>query len=50
MYYLFTYVFTRAKAIGILWSICLGVHILRFFPCAAFIGNIPLLKALRANS
>ena len=53
--------FTCARAIGHLWSICLGAKNLSqlakskeceanicslSFPCAAFIGNIPLLKEL----
>ena len=50
--------FTCARAIGNLSSICLGVNILshvakserRPSPCAAFIGNIILLKALRVVS
>ena len=56
--------FTYAGAIGNLWSICLGVNIFRclakseafeanmyecFFPRVSFIGNIPLLSALRVN-
>ena len=49
---------TWTRAIGNLWSICLGVNILnrvdksegRPSPCAAFVGNIPLFKALRVNS
>ena len=42
--------FTCARAIGNLWSICLGVKVINHFPCFSFIGNIPLLKALRINS
>ena len=42
--------FTCARAIGNLWSICLGVNILSPLPFVAFIGNIPLLKGLRVNS
>ena len=42
--------FTCVKAIGNLWSICLGVNIFNSFPCVDFIGNIPLLKALIVNS
>ena len=42
--------FTSARAIGNLWSICLGVNILSPSPFVAFIGNIPLLKALRVDS
>ena len=42
--------FTCASAIGNLWSICLGVNILNPFPYSSFIGNIPPLKALKANS
>ena len=54
---------TCARATGSLRSICLGVNILsciwskalakfeeRPFPCVAFIGNIPILKALRVHS
>ena len=59
------YLLLRARAIGNLWSICLRVNILSClakskghkanigggpFPCVAFIGNIPLLKAFRVNS
>ena len=51
-------VFTCARAIGNVWSICLGVNFLshvanserRPFPCVPFIGNILLLKELRINS
>ena len=43
--------FTCAKAIGgNLWSICLGDNIFSPSLFAAFIGNIPLLKALRVAS
>ena len=42
--------FTCAKAIGNLWSICLGVNIFTPFLYVTFIGNILLLKALRVNS
>ena len=42
--------FTCARAIGNLWCNCLGVNISSLSPCVAFIGNIPLLKALRDNS
>ena len=42
--------FTCGKAIGNLLSICLGVIVLNHSPFVAFIGNIPLLKALRVNS
>ena len=50
--------FTGARAIGNLGSICLGVNIFnrvakaegRLFPYVSFIGNIPLLKALRIIS
>ena len=42
--------FTCARAIDNLCSICLGVNIFNPFPCVAFIGNIPLLKALRITS
>ena len=50
--------FTCARAIGNLWSICLGDNTFtcpaksegRPFPCVPVIGNIPLLKALRVNS
>ena len=42
--------FTCPRGIGNLWNICLGVNILISSPFAAFIGNIPLLKALRVNS
>ena len=41
---------TYARAIGILWSICLGVKILSPVPVVDFNGNNPLLKALRSNS
>ena len=41
---------TGAKVIGHLLSICLGVNILSPSPFGAFIGNIPLLKALRITS
>ena len=51
-------VFICARAIGNIWSICLGVNILSCLakpeglssPFAAFIGNIPLLNTLRINS
>ena len=47
-------IFTCARAMDNLSSICLGVNICnriaklegRPFPCVSFIGNIPLLKAL----
>ena len=42
--------FTWARAIGNLWSKCLGVNIFTSFPCVGFIGDIPLLKALTVNS
>ena len=42
--------FIGARAIGNLWSICLGVNIFSYLPFVAFIGNIPLLKVLRVNS
>ena len=42
--------FTGARAIGNLWSICLGVNILSSFPFVGFNGNDPLLKAWRTNS
>ena len=42
--------FTCERAIGNLWSICLGVNILSPSHCVVFNGNIPLLKALRVNS
>ena len=41
--------FTCTRAIGNVWSICLGVNILSHLPCLDFIGSIPLLKALRVN-
>ena len=48
---------TFARAISSLWSICLGVNILRLKwsksekpVCSIFIGNIPLLKASRTLS
>ena len=41
--------FTSARAIGNLWSICLGLDIFIPFPFISFIGNIPLLKASRVN-
>ena len=40
---------TCARAIVNLRIICLGVNIFNSFPCVAFIGNNPLLKALRVN-
>ena len=50
--------FTCTRAIGNLWSICLGTNISNHvatsegppLPCVNFIGNILLLKALRVNS
>ena len=42
--------FVCERAIGNLWSVCLGVNIFNFFSCVSFIGNISLLKALRINS
>ena len=42
--------FTYERAIGNLWKICLGVNIFNPLSFIAFIGNIPLLKALRVNS
>ena len=47
--------FTCARAIGNLWHTCLGVNIVSpssLVPSVfvIFIGNIPLLKALRVNS
>ena len=35
--------FTFARAIGNLWSICLGVNNFSPFPCFSFIGDIPIL-------
>ena len=42
--------FTFARVIGNLWIMWLGVNIFNPFPCLSFVGNIPLLKALRINS
>ena len=42
--------FTCAKGVGNVWSICLEINILITSPFVAFVGNIPLLKALRVNS
>ena len=42
--------FTCIRTIGTIWSICLEVNIFNPFPYVAFIGNIPLSKALRINS
>ena len=42
--------FTCTRANGNLWSICLGVNILSSTNFVAFIGNIPILTALRVNS
>ena len=42
--------FTCVSAIGNLWSISLWDNMFNPFPCFSFIGNIPLLKALRVNS
>ena len=41
--------FTCTRANG-WWSICLGVNILSSSNFVAFIGNIPILTALRVNS
>ena len=41
--------FTCGRAIGNLSIICLGVNILNIFLFVAFIGNIPLFKALKIN-
>ena len=42
--------FTYARAIGNLLGICLRFNILSPSPFVAFLGNIPLLKALRITS
>ena len=42
--------FTCGRATGNLWNICLKVNIFRTLPFIAFIGNIPLLKALSVYS
>ena len=42
--------FTCARAIGNLWSSCLGVIILSSVPFVNFNENNPLLKALGSNS
>ena len=42
--------FICIRGIVSFWSICLGINIFNPFPCVAFVGNIPLLKALRVNS
>ena len=42
--------FTFARAIGNLWSICLGVNVLSPLPAVDFNGNNPLLKELITNS
>ena len=42
--------FTCARAIDYLSRICLGVNTFSLFALFSFIGNIPLLKVLRANS
>ena len=42
--------FTCARAIGNLWTICLGVNILSPVPVVDFNGNNPLLKAPISNS
>ena len=47
MYYLLLLV--PMLLVGNLWSICLEVSILSPLPFVAFIGNIPLLKAIRVN-
>ena len=41
--------FICARAIGNLWSNYLGVNILNPLSFVSFVGNIPLLKALRIN-
>ena len=42
--------FTYARAIGNLWSICLGVNILNCSSFVGFIQNISLLKTLSVNT
>ena len=42
--------FTWAKAIGNLWSVCLGVNILSSVPFVNFDENNRLLKAITTNS
>ena len=41
--------YTCARAIGNLWSACLGVNIFNPFPFVGFNGNVSLLKALIVN-
>ena len=41
--------FTCARDMAYLWNICLGANILSPSPCVTFVGDIPLLKALRVN-